>query len=312
MKILIGGGTGFIGRFLINHYLKAGYEITVVGRSTSKITHLFQNNVIALDWDTLHDLGPDAVAGIDHIINLAGAGIAQKRWTAERKQVLIESRTKTTALLANLCAGLGKNSPALFIAGGVGIYGQQTPTEAGLPPALDESCYLDPNNPPDFLSKIGRRWEAAAKPAVENHVRVVNLRFGVVLGPSGGALQQMKLPFQFYLGGKIGSGKQPFSWVSMLDLWCAIDFLQKKHDISGPVNIVSPHCLTQYEFAKHLGKVMHKPSIMPTPAFALRLLLGEMADELLLNGQHVTPQVLLSNGYTFKHPDIDSALSYAL
>ena len=312
MKIMIAGGTGFIGRFMIPRYLSAGHHVTVVGRSAAKIQQLFDNQVSALDWNTLEQQGTDAIRAMNLIINLAGAGIAEKRWTAARKKVIIESRTKTTRLFSQLCASLGNDSPPLFNAGAVGIYGLQKSKEQGLPTAFDETEVLDFDNPPDFLSKIGRLWEAATQTAKDQGVRVVNLRFGVVLGKKGGALSQMILPFKFFIGGKIGSGQQPFSWVSIVDLCRAIDFILEKKDINGPVNLVSPSCVTQYELAKNMGQVLHKPSLMPTPGLMLQLVFGALANELLLNGQHVVPKILLAHGFEFQYPDIKSALAYAL
>ena len=140
---------------------------------------------------------------------------------------------------------------------------------------------------------------------------MVYLRFGVVLGKQGGALSRLKLPWQFFIGGKIGSGQQPFSWVSMVDLCRAVDFLFAHPDIHGPVNIVSPGCVIQADLAHHMGKVLHRPSFVTTPAFILKFAYGQMAEELLLHGQHAIPQLLLEHGFTFRYPEIPAALRYA-
>lgn len=312
MNILIAGGTGFIGRFLVEHYLKENHQITVLSRSIKKINKLFAETVTAVNWDTFESKGPEILKMQDLLLNLAGAGIADKRWTKSRKREIIESRTLTTQKIVNACIALGNNCPPLFNASAVGIYGTQEPVPTGLPPPLDETQKIDFDHPVDFSSKVTRLWEEKTHIARDHGIRVVNMRFGVVLGKNGGALAKMVMPFKFYLGGKIGSGKQPFSWISIVDLKRAIDFLFQHKEINGPVNIVSPHCVSQSELAAQIGKVLNKPSIMTTPALILRLAFGEMADELLLKGQHVFPKVLLDHGFKFQHPHIQLTLSNAL
>ena len=309
MHITIAGGTGFVGRFMIHRYLAAGHTITVIGRSTDKIKAIFNDQVQPLDWETLNNTGKSALAHTDLLINLAGASIAEKRWSEARKTEIIESRTFTTQALANLCAELGDDSPPLFNASAVGIYGLQTPEKKGLPPGFDESTVL--KDTPDFAAHVVKRWEGATQPAKNKNVRVVNLRFGVVLG-NGGAVNRLKLPFQFGMGGKIASGQQPFSWVSILDICRAIDFLYQHSDIKGPINVVSPHCVTQDQFAKQLAKLLHRPALMTLPGFVLKLAYGDMANELLINGQHVIPTVLSEHGFTFEYADLGAALRFAL
>lgn len=308
MRITIAGGTGFIGRFITDHYLKQGHDVTVIGRSTDKIKQTFNNRVKALDWESLNT---SSLENTSLLINLTGANIADKRWSPKRKQEIVESRTQTTSILANLCAKLGVASPPLFNASAVGIYGIQRPQAAGLPPAFDETTSLDKKTP-CFASNIVKQWEAAAKPAQDKNVRVVFMRFGVVLGKDGGALTKIIMPFHYFLGGKIGSGHQPFSWVCIVDLCRAINFLLDHVEIKGPVNIVAPECVTQAQLAATIGKVLNKPSFMTTPNFMLKFAFGDMAKELLLNGQHVVPKVLLQNGFTFQYPDLKPALDYAL
>jgi len=308
MRIIIAGGTGFIGRFMVHRYLEHGHDISVIGRSTSKIQSIFDDRVHALDWDSVD---ATTIKNTDLVINLNGAGIADKRWTPQRKEEMLLSRTKPTTILANLCAELGEASPPLFNASAIGIYGIQKPLPEGLPPALTEATPLNEETP-DFASKIVKQWESAAKSAETKGVRVIFLRFGVVLGKNGGALAKMALPFRFFLGGRIGSGKQPFSWVSIVDLCRAIDFLTEHTEIKGPVNIVAPECVTQAQLAATLSKALKKPNFMITPDVVLKLAFGDMAKELLLNGQHVAPKVLLDNGFTFEYPNLESALRYAL
>lgn len=308
MRIIIAGGTGFIGRFMVHRYLENGHHISVIGRSISKTQSIFDNRVHALNWDSVDT---EDIKNADLIINLNGAGIADKRWTPQRKQEMLLSRINPTRTLANLCADLGNGSPPLFNASAIGIYGIQKPLSERLPPAFTEATPLDQETP-DFASKIVKQWEAAAEPAQAKGVRVVFMRFGVVLGKNGGALAKMAPPFQFFLGGKIGSGRQPFSWVCIVDLCRAVDFLIKHSEIKGPVNIVAPQCVTQAQLAAAIGKVLNKPSFMVTPDFIMTLAFGDMAKELLLNGQHVAPKVLLDNGFTFEYPNLESALRYAL
>jgi uncharacterized protein (TIGR01777 family) len=185
---------------------------------------------------------------------------------------------------------------------------QQFPDD--LPPKLDEHTPLDFNNAPDFLSCVGRAWEKATRPLSESGVRVVNLRFGVVLAKKGGALPRIALPFYLFIGGKVGTGQQPFSWIQLDDVIRAFDFLMQNRELSGPINLVAPQCVTQQELAKAIGKVLHRPSVVPMPSIILKLFFGSMAQELLLEGQNVYPQRLLAAGFDFKCPDIESALKH--
>ena len=311
MHITIAGGTGFVGRFMIRRYLKAGHTLTVVGRSIPKIKQLCGDEVEPLDWQAFDSVGKSTLEHTDLLINLTGASIAEKRWSSARKKEIIESRTETTALLARLCAELGKASPPLFNASAVGIYGLQSPLKKGLPPSVEESTPLD-KNAPDFASQVVQRWENATQAAEENQVRVVHLRFGVVLGKQGGAVNRLTLPFKLCIGGRIASGQQAFPWVSIVDLCRAIDFIYNQPTIKGPVNVVSPNTVTQYIFAKTLAHLLHRPALMIMPAWFLQLVYGDMAYELLINGQHACPAVLLKHGFTFEYPNLEEALRFSL
>lgn len=308
MKIVIAGGTGFIGQALVKHFRAANHQCVVLGRSHEKIKKIFGNTVKAITQKQVLTEGAAEIKTADLLINLAGASIGDKRWSKKRKREILDSRLLPTQRLTAICASLGKNSPPLFNASAIGIYGLQPVTGNVLPTALDERTNIDFNSAPDFLSQVARAWELATQPAKEAGVRVVNLRFGVVLGKNGGVLKKLKLPFLFFIGGPIGSGQQPFSWVAMEDLLRAVDFLFAKPEISGPVNIVAPNCVTQKQLAQALGKVLHRPSFISTPAFILQSLYGEMAKELLLSGQNVYPHILLEKGFQFRYPDITSAL----
>lgn len=308
MGRIVAGGTGFIGRALVNHWLIAGHNVAVISRDPSKVKRLFGERVTAWHWSELTTQLLPTLKNYQLIVNLAGASIAGQRWTEQRKQAIKASRIEATQKLAELCAQLGEQSPALFNANGVGIYGHQSPVKVGLPPALDENTQIDFSSAPDFLAEVGREWEKALSAAERARVRVVKMRFGVVLSKLGGALPQMAFPFKFGLGGLIGSGQQPISWITRVELMAIIEFLIARPEISGPINVVAPECVTQAYFAKTLGKVLKKPAFVRMPAVVLRMMLGQMADELLLNGQHVQPGRLQQLGYAFHHPTLLIAL----
>lgn len=312
MKILIAGGTGFIGQNLVERFIPLGDSIIILGRNLEHIKEIYGDRVVAMDWDMFEKKGINALENIDLIINLNGAGIADKRWTTRRKKIIIDSRTIPTRLIAKICGELGTNSPPLLNASAVGIYGIQEPLSAGLPPPFTEETSIDFDHPKDFSTEVTRLWEKETHYASQRGVRVVNMRFGVVLGKNGGALPKLVKMFKVGLGGRVASGNQPFSWVSITDLCRAIEFLIKKPQIQGPVNIVSPICVTQYKLARSLAKVLKRPSFMWSSAIILEILFGEMADELLINGQHVYPKVLLDNQFEFEFPEIASALENIL
>jgi uncharacterized protein (TIGR01777 family) len=315
MKRIITGATGLVGKRLVAHWLAQKVEaqkieaqkieVVVVGRSKAKLTALFGDRVQALEWN---ELNTAVLANAEVVVNLAGEGLAEKRWSEERKRVILESRLDTTSLLVKLLAPLKQEAPALFSASAIGVYGLQAQTGADLPPRLDESMVINFDTSNDFLSRVARAWEKATLPAKESGVRVVNMRFGVVLAREGGALPQLARPFYFYMGGPIASGQQAVSWVSIEDLIAAIDFLLKHTEISGPVNIVAPGAVSQRELAGALGEALHRPAFMPMPALALQILVGEMANELLIEGQNIYPQRLLQAGFHFSAPYIQTAL----
>src|SRR6185312_1821121 len=301
MKRIIAGATGFIGQQLTKRWLAAGHQIVAIGRSRAKIKQCFGAQVQALEWQ---ELNTEIIQNAQVVVNLAGANIGAGRWTTKRRQQILDSRVNTTRQLAELCARLGAQSPALFNASAVGVYGLQTSMAEGLPPALDETTTIDFQQAPDFLAKVGRAWELAALPAKNAGARVVWMRFGVVLAKHGGVLPRLALPVRFFLGGPMGSGQQPFSWISLVDLLNAIDFLLDHSEINGAVNLVAPGCVTQKQFIQALAKVLHRPSFFPLPAIVLKLLFGQMAEELLLKGQRVYPKRLLELGFQFKYPKV--------
>lgn len=314
MRYLIAGGTGFIGQYLSKAWLTEGIEVTVVGRDKQKIMTCFEESngspVHAMTWQELEAQGSRALTGIHMVLNLAGANIGQARWSDARRQVIVESRSKTTKLIGSLCAQLADKAPLFFNASAIGIYGLQAPILQGLPPSLDEEIEIDFSTAPDFLAQVARIWEAKTHLAKAHGVAVVNLRFAVVLGPNGGVLQQLAMPFKWGLGGPMGTGQQVFSWVHIADVKAAIDFLLSHPTLVGPVNLVAPNAVTQREFALTLAKQLHRPCLFATPAWLLNMLYGEMANELLLQGQHVRPLRLLAQGFEFKYPTLAQALAH--
>lgn len=308
---IIAGGTGFVGQYLVNKWLPLGTKITVIGRSLQKIQNVFGNNVNAITWEDWQNNGQEIAHGAQLILNLAGTNIAATRWNDLAKAEFLNSRTETTKAICSICATLGDKSPPLLNASAVGIYGlQPIPADGGLPPALDETTPIDLAVHQDILAQIAYAWEKKTEIAKAHGVRVVNLRFGVVLGAEGGALTKLSLPFKYGLGAILGSGAQPFPWIHIADLAAAIEFLINKPSMIGPINFVAPQGIQQREFAKALGNALNRPVWLTLPAPVLTLLLGEdMANSLMLNGQHAAPGRLLSAGFEFRYPDINSALT---
>ena len=241
--------------------------------------------------------------GVDAVVHLAGAGIGDKKWTPERKQLILESRTKATDLLARTLAGLAR-PPAVLISGSaVGYYGNRG------------DAVLTEESPPgdDFAAGVCVAWEAATAPAAEAGIRVVTIRTGIVLAAHGGALQRMLLPFKLGLGGRIGSGEQYMSWIALDDHVDAVRHLLGAASVSGPVNLTAPNPATNAEFTHALGGALHRPTILPTPLLPLKALYGsELVEHLLVNGQRVLPRALEADGFSFAYPELDGALRAVL
>jgi uncharacterized protein len=245
---------------------------------------------------------PSALEGCSTAIHLSGASVAAHRWTAAYRQELKASRVDSTRALAGILVGLHQPPQTLVVASAVGIYGDRG--EA----VLDEASAPGVG----FLAEVCQQWEQAARPAVDAGMRVVHARFGVVLGRGRGALEKMLPVFRLGLGGRLGSGLQWMSWVSLEDAVAAILFALKTESLSGPVNVVSPNPVTNAEFTRVLARLVHRPAVLRVPAFALRLALGQMADEALLASARVVPAQLLTAGFEFAHPIVDQALADAL
>jgi uncharacterized protein (TIGR01777 family) len=295
MRVIISGASGLIGSALTTHLRALGHEpVALVRRSAG-------SNEI--QWDPAKGLlDAEALAGADAVVHLAGAGIGDRRWTDDYKRELLESRTKGTALLAERIAECSQRPGVLLSGSAIGYYGPTDDRE------------LDEHSPAgtDFLADLCVQWEAATAPAAAAGVRVAHLRTGIVLSKQGGALKKMLPLFKLGAGGKFGKGDQWQSWISLSDEVGAITHLLTA-DVSGAANLTAPTPVRNREFAKTLGTVLHRPSVVPVPAFGPKLLLGgELADALLFTGQRVLPTVLQASGYQFQHPTLDVALRAVL
>ena len=292
MKVLVTGTSGLIGSALTPRLTAAGHTvITAVRRPSTSPT--------VLSWDPIAGtIDSHKLEGVDAIIHLAGAGIGDKRWTPEYKQEILDSRVKGTRLIAEAIASMNTR-PSVFLSGSaIGIYGSRGDE------VLDETSSVAD----DFLAKVCVDWEAAAQPAIDASVRTVFLRTGIVLSKNGGALKKQLPIFKLGLGGTFGSGKQWQSWISIDDEVGAIVHLLSS-SVSGPVNLTAPNPVTSKEFTRTLGRVLKRPAFAKIPSFGPKALLGsELVQNLLLNGQRVTPNVLQKDGYTFAHPELEVAL----
>jgi uncharacterized protein (TIGR01777 family) len=291
MRVGITGASGLIGTALTERLVRGGHQVIPFVRRLAGDGEI--------GWDPQRRvLDPDDLTGLDAVVNLAGAGIGDRRWTDARKRLIGESRVAGTSLLSEAIARSG--GPGILLSGSaVGIYGNRG----------DDA--LDEHSPPGdgFLSEVAAAWEAATAPAAEAGVRVACLRTGIVLSDRGGALAKMLPLFKFGLGGRFGSGRQWMSWIHIDDEVAAIEHLLASA-ISGAVNLTAPEPVTNGEFAAELGRALHRPARVPVPKFGPRLLLGrELADELLFEGQRVLPAKLLDDGYSFRYPSLRSGLS---
>jgi uncharacterized protein (TIGR01777 family) len=303
MRVAITGSSGLVGTALISHLESVGHTpVRVVRREASDNEITWSPNDVTDQDAAVADL-TEQLEGIDAVVHLAGAGIGDKRWTDDYKRVLVESRTKGTALLARAIAACSKGPKVLLSGSAIGIYGARGDED------LDETSELGTG----FLADLTVEWEQCAEPAAAAGVRVVLLRTGIVLSAKGGALKKQLPLFKLGAGGRIGSGQQWWSWISIDDEVRAITHLLTA-DITGPVNLTAPQPTTQADFADALGTVLKRPTFLPTPKFGPKLLLGsELAENLLFTGQKVHPRVLQDDpGFTFDHPDLESALRAVL
>lgn len=302
MRILITGSTGLVGTALASNLKQTGHTVCRLVRPGTKVEALRNTEGLDVRWDPQTGEMGGAAVGADAVVNLAGASIAQGRWTAERKRLLRTSRVDSTRALVNALAKMAARPRVLVSASAIGYYGNR-----GDEPLTEDSA---PGN--DFLSEIAKEWEAEAQKAEALGVRVVLARFGVIFARDGGALPQMAGPFRFGVGGRIGSGQQWMSWVALQDVVAILRLALEDGSVRGPLNVVSPQPVRNAEFTTALAKALHRPALFPAPAFALRLALGEMADALLLSSQRVLPTKLEKVGYRYQYPALEAGLAAAL
>jgi uncharacterized protein (TIGR01777 family) len=297
MKILITGSTGLVGSRLARSLKSKGHEIVRLVRSTPK------DSATEVYWNPEQGtLNATELEGLDAVVHLAGESIAEGRWSDEKKTKIRQSRIKGTTLLSESLAKLKQKPEVLVSASAVGFYGSRG----------DENLDEQSASGSDFLAEVCREWELATQPAAQAGIRVVHLRFGVILSRDGGALPKMLFPFRMGVGGKLGSGQQYMSWIAIDDAVGAIEHALTNNTLRGPVNVVAPSAVTNHDFTKTLGHVLSRPTIFPVPAFAARLVFGEMADATLLSSQRVEPARLKASGYTFKYPELEGALKHVL
>lgn len=294
MKIVIAGGTGFIGKKLTDLLLAEGHTVVILTRGEGEPS----GNVQFVRWLEKGASPEKELRDADAFINLAGVSINDGRWSESHQKQIYESRMTATDELLRIISLLPEKPSVLVNASAIGIY-----------PASVKNVYteISTERANDFLGKTVGDWENKAKRVKEHSVRAVFMRFGVVLGKEGGALPLMALPYRLFVGGKVGSGEQWMSWVHVMDVVRAIVFALKNDSLHGPVNVTSPSPVQMNEFGKTIGSVLHRPHWIPVPSFAMKLVLGQKS-ALVLEGQHVVPQKLMNHGFEFTFPILKPAL----
>lgn len=296
MRVAIAGSSGLIGTALRESLLSDGHEVVrLVRRSPASADELA--------WDpAAGELDPAGLDGLDAVVNLAGAGIGDRRWTREYKRLLLESRVQATSLLATTIAQLDRPPRVFVSASGINAYGDDRDAEV-----LDEDAEAEDS----FLARLCRDWEAAAQPARDADVAVCHTRFGIVVAAEGGALSRMFPLFRFGLGGRLAGGEQYWSFVSLVDAIRAVRFLIEQPGCVGPYNITAPQPVTNAEFTRVLAHSLNRPAVLPVPGIALRLALGEFA-ETIAGSLYVVPKRLVEAGFEHRHPDARSAVQAAI
>lgn len=298
MKIIVSGGTGFLGRYVVQRLVKEKHSIVLLSRSGSRHRKYAVPGVQIVAWDARTQ--GDWIAHIedaDAVMNLAGESIGGRRWTHAQKERILGSRVDATRAIVDALRGAKKRPSVLISASAVGYYGA----------VEDDEVTESRRRGEGFLAEVCEQWEKEATKAEGLGVRVVITRTGVVVGKGGGALTRMVLPFKMFVGGPIGSGKQWFPWIHVDDVAGILRLLLQNSTVSGPVNLVAPEAVTMKQFCTALGKATKRPSWAPIPAFVLKLALGEMSS-MVLTGQRVVPATVTSLGYNFLFPKLDDAL----
>lgn len=295
MVIAISGSSGLIGSAIVRRFEERGGEVRRLVRRAARAP-------LEIPWDPERGtIDGAALEGVDAVINLAGENLAQ-RWSDDTKRRIRETRVKSTELLVRTMAAM-TTKPRTFLSGSaIGIYGNRGDE------VLDEKSRLGD----DFLASVCKDWEAAAAPASEAGIRVVTLRTGIVLARGGGALPRMLLPFRLGIGGKLGSGRQWMSWIALADYVEAINFLLRTDALSGPVNLVALNPVTNFEFSRTVARVLGRPALVAVPSFAMKFVLGEMAEDTVLASQCIVPRKLLDAGFQFSYPTLESALRFEI
>jgi uncharacterized protein len=294
VKIAITGASGLVGSALVPALRGGGHDVVRLVRRAARASD-------EIGWDpAARRLDPTALADVDAVVHLAGVGIGDRRWTDSYKRTVLASRIDGTTTVSDAIAMANPRPRALLSASAIGWYGDTGER------AVDEGA----ESGQGFLAEVCRRWEGATAAATEAGVRVVHLRSGLILAPRGGLLGRLRPLFALGVGGRLASGRQYWSWISLADEVGAIRFLLE-HDIVGPVNLTGPEPVTNAQFARALGRVLHRPATIPVPAFALRIVAGGFADEGIVVGQRVLPRVLTEAQYPFQHGTVEDALRWA-
>jgi uncharacterized protein (TIGR01777 family) len=297
LRVVVTGATGLVGDALVTALVAAGHRVDRVSRRPPR------PGTTDIQWDPARrQLDPRALDGADAVVHLAGESVAAARWTARVKARIRQSRVEGTRLLAEALGRVARRPSVLVAASAVGYYGNRgdTPLTEDSPPGTG------------FLPEVARAWEAAADPARAAGIRVVHLRFGLILAGHGGALPRMCLPFRLGVGGVIGGGRQYWSWIALADVVRVVELAIALESLAGPVNAVAPAPATNREFTRVLGRVLGRPTLVPLPAPAVRLLMGEMGQALLLDSARALPRRLERAGFRFRHPDLEGALRATL
>ena len=302
MKILVTGSTGLVGTALTQSFKNTEHTVCRLIRPGTAAESVSSSEGFDVSWDPETGHLGGAAVGADAAVNLAGASIAEARWNAQRKMMIRASRVSTTRSLVAALAKMAIRPRVLVSASAIGYYGDRGDE------LLNEGS--DPGS--DFLSEIAKEWEGEALKAEALGIRVVCVRFGIILAKNGGALPKMVKPFKLGVGGKIGSGQQWMSWISLVDVVGILRLALEDGSVRGPINVVAPQPVRNADFTQALAKALHRPALFPVPAFALRLALGEMADALLLASQRVQSAQLEKAGYRFLYPNLPDALAAVL